>query len=354
MARGGGGSHSGGGFSGGSRSSGRSGGGFSGGGSRSGGGGSFGGRSSFGGGSYRSRPSGGGYRPAPPLSGRGYRPGPPPGYHGAPPRHYRSGTRVGGGCGCSSALVTLIFMIVILSIIFSFSGVSCAGGKSSTVKRDKLESGYVEALYPCYDDGIGWIGSGNKLTKGMDYFYDKTGVQPYLVLVPYGTVELEAAAEEEYLNNYYDSTFTDEGHFLVAYFACQGDSPSVMDGDFRYITGNSTRTVMDDEALEIFLSYLKKNYNNTSLSVEQLFANSFKESGKAIMKGPIHMRYVVMIIVGMIAAVVIVILLINWWKKRKAQKNKEAEDLEKILSTPLETFGEKELDGLKDKYDDKE
>lgn len=357
MARGGGGSHSGGGFSGGSRSSGRSGGGFSGSShSRSGGGGSFGGRGS----SFRGSGShGGGYRPGPSHGpGPSYRPGPPhgPGYYGAPPRHHRSGTTVGGGCGCSTAFSVIVFVIILMVVLFNISGISCVSCGSvvkSTEKRDKLDSGYVEEVYPCYTDGIGWIGSNSsKLTNSMDSFYDKTGVQPYLVLVPYGEVELNADAEEAYLNALYESIFTDEGHFLVAYFACDGDSSYVMDGDFRYITGNSTRTVMDDEAMRIFESYLMKNYNNTDLSVEQLFANSFKESGKAIMRGPLHMRYVILIIAGMIAAVVIVVLLINWWKKRKAQKNKEAEDLEKILSTPLETFGDKELDGLKDKYGD--
>ena len=350
MARGGGGSHSGGGFSGGGHSGGRSGGGFSSGGGRSGGGGSFGGRG-FGGGGFS---GGGGFRPTPPPPRGSYRPGPPPGYYGAPPRHRRSQTPVGGGCGCGSALWVIIVLLVLWGIINAMGG-SRSDVKNSTEKRDKLESGYVEEVYPCYDDEIGWIGSNSsRLTNAMDSFYDKTGVQPYLVLVPYGTVELDADAEDTYLNQLYETLFTDEGHFLVAYFACEDDAAYLMDGDFRYITGNSTRTVMDDEALEIFKSHLMKNYNNTDLSVEQLFANSFKDSGKAIMKGPMHVRYVVLIICGMIAAIVIVALLISWWKKRKAQKNKEAEDLEKILNTPLETFGDKDLDGLKDKYDDKD
>ena len=365
MSRGGGGSHSGGGFSGGGHSGGRAGGGFSSGGSRSGGGGSFGGRGGssfggFGGGSFRSSP--------PPR--RSYGPGPhvppPPGYYGAPPRHVRSSAPVGRGCGCGTALWTIIIFVFIVYFVMRMAGSFTPGSVTkSSEKRDKLESGYVEAVYPCYDDQIGWIGSGsNKLTKAMDSFYDKTGVQPYLVLVPYGTVEVSGPydsdyinrlyeAEDEYLNKLYESIFTDEGHFLVAYFACDHDASYTMDGDFRYITGNSTRTVMDDEALDIFKSYLMKNYNDTSLSVEELFANSFKESGRAIMKGPVHVRYVVLIICGMIAVIIIICLLISWWKKRKAQKNKEAEDLEKILSTPLETFGDKDLDDLKDKYDDK-
>ena len=50
---------------------------------------------------------------------------------------------------------------------------------------------------------------------------------------------------------------------------------------------------------------------------------------------------------------VIVAMLIKWWKARKAQKNKEQEDLERMLDKPLETFGTDPVDELKDKYDDK-
>ena len=65
------------------------------------------------------------------------------------------------------------------------------------------------------------------------------------------------------------------------------------------------------------------------------------------------MRNVVIIIVAIVGAVVIVAISFKWWKKKKEQKNKENEHLEKILSTPLETFGKTEVDDLKDKYDNK-
>jgi capsular polysaccharide biosynthesis protein len=53
------------------------------------------------------------------------------------------------------------------------------------------------------------------------------------------------------------------------------------------------------------------------------------------------------------AAVIIVCIGFNWWKKRIAQKNKEQEDLERTLKTPLETFGtEGSIDELAKKYED--
>ena len=56
----------------------------------------------------------------------------------------------------------------------------------------------------------------SQLESGMRQFYQETGVQPYLYLLPNGSVtsttELTAMAEE-----LYPQLFTDEGHFLLVF-----------------------------------------------------------------------------------------------------------------------------------------
>ncbi len=59
---------------------------------------------------------------------------------------------------------------------------------------------------------------------------------------------------------------------------------------------------------------------------------------------------IIALIVG-IVVIVVVSILFKWWKKRTAQKNKEQEDLERTLNTPLETFGDSMAD-LQKKYDE--
>ncbi len=56
------------------------------------------------------------------------------------------------------------------------------------------------------------------------------------------------------------------------------------------------------------------------------------------------------LVIGVVIVIVIV-LLINWWKARKKQKNIEDENAIKILNTPLESFGDKELAETMEKYD---
>ena len=152
----------------------------------------------------------------------------------------------------------------------------------------------------------------------------------------------------------YEKLFgSDEGHLLFVYFACKNDYPSLMDGKAFYICGKQTEVVMDENAKSILeSSYNYYYYGDTSISVEEMLAKAFTKAGKEIMKGPIRVRYVVIIIVSVVGAIVVISLLFKWWKARKAQKNKEAEDLERILSKPLETFGKSDVDDLKDKYKD--
>lgn len=247
-------------------------------------------------------------------------------------------------------IIVIIFAVRSCGAVFGFT----SGVTRSTEKRDKLDSKYVNYSNTWYEDELGWFGKNNNtVINGLEDFYQSTGIQPYICLVSYDSVEDNSSARDKYIEDKYSELFTDEGHMLFCYFACRNDKPDVMDGNWLYIVGKQTETVMDENAKQIFESYFRKYYDDTSLDVDELFADTFSDSGKAIMKGPIHMRYVVIIIVAIVAAVIIVAMLIKWWKARKAQKNKEQEDLERMLDKPLETFGTDPVDELKDKYDDK-
>ncbi len=182
---GGGGSRGGGGSFGGSRG----GGGRSFGGGRGRGGGSFGG----GGGSFG---GGGGFHFPRDFGSSGpiIRTGPiinrmPPSggpVFGGGGRRRRGGT--GCGIGCGIIAIVVIVLAVIAALLFSFNTGSSSSGFSgnnditkSTVVRDPLPKGSVDET-EYYTDTIGWIGNRTELLDGMKYFYQKTGVQPYLYL----------------------------------------------------------------------------------------------------------------------------------------------------------------------------
>lgn len=336
---GGGGGFSGGGFSGGGRSSG----GFSGGG-RSSGGFSGGGRS--GGGMPRGGPGFGG-----PMGGFG---GPRPIRTG--PIIIHNAPRYGGGSqpprkegnhnsSKGTFLATICIILLLLALFFAIMGASSGGSvQKSTYAREKLPASAVtETAY--YTDEGGWFSNRSQLESGMKAFYRETGVQPYLYLLPNGastsTSELTAYAEE-----LYPQLFTDEGHFLLVF--CDDDQGSYNCG---YVVGSQAKTVMDDEAVAILADYLDRYYQDYSISEEEIFSNTFADTGERIMmvtKSPLP----TLAVCG--AVVVVAVLLFLTLKKRREQQERAQKRAEDILKTPLEKFGDSDVENLAKKYEEQE
>jgi len=335
-----------GGFSGGSRSSG----GFSGGG-RSGRGGSFGGGSS-----YRPRPA----APPPPRphvggfgwgwglprtrtviinnsGNRGY--GGPPG--GPPPPDRRD-----SGNGCLSVVLAVALVLLILGIFLAVAG-SFGGGSgvsASTVAREPLPAGSVQET-GYYTDQLGWIVNEGELLSGMKSFYKETGIQPYLYLTE--TVDGSASPSSQEIGDFsarlYDQLFADEAHFLVVYPESDG---WYMVG---YTAGAQAKSVMDDEAVGILRDYLDR-YNSSDLSDEAYFGTVFRETAERIMtvtKSPWPT------VAGIFGVIILAAVLFLWWKKAKEQKAKEAQQVQELLNTPLETFGDSAAEDLAAKYEKK-
>lgn len=355
MGRSGGG---GGGFSGGGRS-----GGFSGGGRRSGGfSGGFGG---FGGG-RSARPAGGprpggGPMPQPhihvgvPFFGGfgGFRRSPMPG-----------GAAMGGGCGgCMGGIMGLILAALLIALLTTGlstcgggrygSGVYVTGhseGQASATVREKLPADAVTRT-DYYTDADGdWIHSAGRLTEGLEEFYDKTGVQPYVYILPNGTTtsvdELTARAEQ-----LYGELFQDEGHFLLVF--CDAG-----DGTFNcgYTVGTAASAIMDTEALDILADELNYAYNNAS-SDEGVFSDAFSSTADRIMSAAEEEqqgRTTTLVVGGAILVVAAGAGIAYVVKRRRAKEAEEKQRMEDILNTPLEKFGDKDVEDLADKYEDKD
>ena len=234
-------------------------------------------------------------------------------------------------------------MLVLFSVIM---GAISGGGdiQRSSYQREKLPASAVtETAY--YTDEGGWFSNRSKLESGMKVFYRETGVQPYLYLLPNGastsTTELTAWAEE-----LYPQLFTDEGHFLLVF--CDDDRGSYNCG---YVVGSQAKTVMDSEAVAILADYLDRYYNDYSISEEEIFSNAFEDTGERIMtvtKSPLPTVFVC------IAVIVVAALVFITLKKRREQRERERKRAEEILKTPLEKFGDKEVEDLAKKYENQE
>lgn len=335
----GGGRSSGGGFGGGRSSGGRSGG-FGG---SSGRAGRSSGSSSFGrsGGSFGSSGSS--------FGNRSYRSGPiifPGGVNiGGGPSSPR---RNSSGCGSVGCLTIIIILVIIIALIFvmemaSNGGSGNSGGiTASSIERQALPKGSVnETDY--YMDNLKWIGNKTKLESGLKHFYEKTGVQPFLYLTDNinGNYYPDEKEMDSFANNLYGELFTDEAHLLFVFMEHEG---RYMDW---YVVGSQAKTVIDREAADILLDYIDRYYYEDGLTDEEFFSNSFRDAGDRIMTVTRSPWITVIIIISI---VILVIILYGWWKKAMKQKNKEAKQMEDILNTPLDKFGDTEAEDLAKKY----
>ena len=324
---GGGGGFRGGGFSGGGRSSG----GFSGG---------------FGGG--RSGGWRGGYR----GGFGGFRTGPI--FINNSRRYYGGGGNGGGGGGNNSGgssggmtvLVVLIAIFLLAGVMFVTNGGFSSGGSiaRSTVEREKLPASAVQETAYYTDADGSWIRSPSTLERGMRAFYEETGVQPYLYILPNGesTSISELTQRAETL---YEELFDDEGHFLLVF--CDDGYGSFNCG---YTVGAQAKTVMDDEAIGILADYIDRYYSDMSISEEEIFSNAFADTGERIMTVT---RSPIVPVAVCIAIVVVAVLIFLTLKKRREQREREQKRAEEILKTPLEKFEDQEVEDLAKKYEEK-
>ncbi|WP_303870681.1 hypothetical protein [Acetobacterium wieringae] len=266
-----------------------------------------------------------------------------------------SGGNVGGGggpvgCGCGFFIILLIVLILVL-IIGAFIS-STIGGftevTKSTVARQPLPTGSVnETKY--YTDELGWINNQTRMEEGLKYFYQKTGVQPHVVIIDNvnGSFHPTESELDGYANALYDQLFTDEAHLLFVFYEY---NDFYMD---RYVAGTQAKTVIDTEAADILLDYIDRNYYDSNLTDEEFFSNSFRDAADRMMTVTKSPWISAMTTIGIAFAIVIfAILLFVWWRHAKNQKNLEAERTEEILSTPLEKFDDVEIDELAKKYQD--
>ena len=251
--------------------------------------------------------------------------------------------------------IVLIGLIIIGSLVPEKleSRLSSEGGSitRSTVNRERLDSDYTKSDI-WYRDDLNWITSPSVLQRGLQHFYEKTGVQPFLYITD--DVGSSGYATDDQLekfgNQIYDKYFEDECHLVVVFYE--------KDSKYRsfYVTGTEAKTVIDSEAGEILLDYID-HYYYSDYEESEFFSRSFSEAADRIMRVTPNYRSIILIF-AIIA--LIVILLCHWWKKRKKQKLDEMQKAKDILDSDLNEFGGagytgsgsmSEAEALKKKYD---
>jgi len=296
--------------------------------------GSSGRRAGGGGGIYSGRSS---------YSGGGFYGG---SFYPRPPR--RSTVIVSHGGNFNAVISLIIFVVVLIAAFGGFPSSNSSSTKSvpkSTQNRERLESGVVGYDNNCIIDNIGWFDNVTKTEKSIKQFYDKTGVQPYIVLNAYDSTLLTDTAKEEYAKKWYDEHIKNESTFLYMYFA-EADTDNDV-GYMAYVNGKQVSSVMDSEAIEIFWAYVDK-YWYSDMSTDDMFTTIFTKTADRIMTKSTTAADVGNNAVKVIGVIVVFAGIIIVMVVRRKHKAEEAKETEKILNTPLD--GDSEADDLLKKY----
>ena len=248
--------------------------------------------------------------------------------------YYPRGPRMG-------SLGAMVMIVIMLCVFFFSSFGSTKSNVQSTINRTKIENP-TPYKNECIVDEMGWITNQSRLSKDLQKFYNKTGIQPYIYLKDYDDTLETDLDKNEFANQYYDEYIDNEDTFLYIYFA---DSNPDEIGYMSYVNGKQVTSVMDQEAVNIFWSYIDRYWTDSSLSMDEVIEKSFNETATTIMKVSTTtkdiIKYVVIGIIVIGAGVCLVVVLKN---KHKRDAEKAAED-QKILNTKLD-----DSDDLKDKY----
>ena len=220
------------------------------------------------------------------TAGRSHAPGgpqngmPPRGGMGGPPPEGGYGRR-GRGCGCSGPFTWIVLLIVFLLCAFTIVDLSLDSPSLS------VNSGGRQKLDPdnaynadCIIDELGWIGDAEDVGGDLEYFYEQTGIQPYIYLKDHDA-DLETDDEKlAYAGDWYEENIDDEGTFLFIYFAEEDTDSDV--GYMCYVCGREITSVMDDEAIDIFWEYVDE-YWYSDLNTDEMFIAVFADTADAIM-----------------------------------------------------------------------
>ena len=254
------------------------------------------------------------------------------------------------GCGAAAIVFFIIAFVVVFAIASSFGGIFSGGYSGSgdvtvsTEKREPLPAGSVNKT-DFYDDMLSLITNKTEMESGLEYFLNKTGVQPYVYLTDNINGDHYPSDEElaAFSGELYQSLFTDEAHVLVIFIWYDNEYNGYIEG------GNQAKTVMDDEATDILLDNFARYIDYTDITYEEFFSMSFRDTADRMMTVTTSPWIPVLIVLGV---VLVLVILFVWWRHAKKQKNLEAKQTEELLNTPLDQFGDKETEELGKKYDD--
>lgn len=280
-----------------------------------------------------------------------------------------SGGSGGSGCGCSR-VVGIILLFPILLIMGILYGVyetldvsTMFKIERSTIQREALPASKCNKIDTWYQDDWGdWIDSDNEgtaLRSGLEYFYRKTGVQPYLwIMGEEGKDYMSEGSVEELADKKYKELFgDDEGHLLIIFREYPNASSNYI---CTATPGYDAETqVMDEQAREILLDYIDYYYTEESFNEGQFFERAFTSAADRIMIKQLSTKQLAAIVIVVIVVVIGIIIVASIIRKKKVavakqkalQKQAEAQQAKAVAAQKQTEFDQQKYnDELETQY----
>ncbi len=289
---------------------------------------------------------GGGPRPHGPgphhyHGGPGMPPPPPPRrryYGGRTTYVYTNGDRRSSGGGAFATIILFMIILIIFSSYMQFNG-GYTGGELSDTRISEYAEDQYNTIFSGREDGLLLVVDEN------DNGQFKYGVKANALMDNYINDMISA-----YQNNYNDDLGIQlKGMMEDTLEIMQQDGISKIKSDKAF----DSHCYRDDlnwiDTKNNVVTGAQEFYDATGIQFYVMFVKTH-----TIAKATNHSAGVFKVLIIAATVVIVVCILFSWWKKRTAQKNKEQEDLERTLKTPLETFGSTPMDDLKAKYDNQD
>ena len=188
----------------------------------------------------------------------------------------------------------------------------------------------------------GFTNNGGKTEEACKNFYEATGIPLYFYTV--GTFNAPSSTCDDFTVRLYDTLFKDENHVLIAYF----DNVDY----WSWCIGENVKARMGEREVNDLIDEIYLYWQDTSLSNDAVLAKGIESytTNLTVSGGVAFAGF--LIIAGIVVGIVAVFSYIGKEKDIKRYEE-EVKNLrtEQILSQPLETFGNQEVEDLKDKYD---
>lgn len=277
---------------------------------------------------------------------------------------YSGGSHRSGG-GCGSVFGSFIAIIIIISFIGLFIAAleGSANGniplfiERSTVNREPLPDSKCTPYEEWYQDDWGdWIddyGEEDSLIHGLRYFYEKTGVQPYLWIMGEEGKDFKYEESLEELSDikYKELFGDDEGHLIVIF----REYPNASSNYICTATPgyDAEVQVMDEQAREILLDYIDYYYTDNNLTEGQFFDQAFRQAANRMMKKQLSWKQIGVIVAVAIILVIGIIITAKIVKSRKVAVAKQKAAQARAEATQAQAVAtQKQVDFNRKQYED--